>query len=264
MFQSELIVDNKYSGLNPVQFGMEDCKKSQSFGPAVRTYWLFHYIRKGCGTFNIDGQTLHVHQGEIFVIPPFIQTYYEADKNTPWEYTWIGFTSGELFLNKLPHIIRVTNAGKIFEEMLKCSEMTNGKSAFLSAKLWELFSFILEESTQKEPGYIELALNKMNSEYMNDIHIEDIAANLHIDRSYLCAIFHKAIGVSPKEYLSNLRLSKATELMTIYGQTPSTAAISTGYSNISVFSKMFKKKYGVSPREYIYSNKSALNQTDNN
>lgn len=48
----------------------------------------------------------------------------------------------------------------------------------------------------------------------------------------------------------NLRMEKAAELMTVYGEKPSTAGASVGYPDIYHFSKMFKKHFGVSPREY--------------
>ena len=40
----ETIMDMGYGGMNPVQLGYEDCEPSHSFGPAVREYWLLHYV----------------------------------------------------------------------------------------------------------------------------------------------------------------------------------------------------------------------------
>lgn len=254
MFHAEVIVDQKYFGLNPVQFGHEDCKPGHSFGPFVRTHWLLHYVQSGKGIFEREGKKYKVSEGDIFVIPPYKQTYYEADLKQPWEYTWIGFTSGELFLNTLPAVIRIQSAEKIFREMSQCANLGAGKSAFLSSKLWELFSFYLEGKPEEEPDYVKYALNRIQTEYMNGIKIESIASELHIDRSYLSTLFSRYMGVSIKDYLTDLRLNKAAELMKEYGQSPSSAAFSTGYSDIYNFSKMFKKKFGVSPRNFMKGN----------
>ena len=89
----EIIIDCGYNGLNPMQFGYQHCEKSHSFGPAVRNHWLLHYVVSGCGIFNISGKTHHIKAGDMFCIPPFVETYYEADCQNPWYYIWIGFTT---------------------------------------------------------------------------------------------------------------------------------------------------------------------------
>ena len=82
----EWIVNEHLPGLNPVQFGSERCAPSHAFGPAVRTHWLLHYVISGQGRFTREGETHPVHAGNIFVIPPYLETYYQADAQTPWHY----------------------------------------------------------------------------------------------------------------------------------------------------------------------------------
>ena len=86
--------------------------------------------------------------------------------------------------------------------------------------------------------------------YINGITIQQVADRLNINRSYLSDLFKKRMGISPQKYLIQLRLEKAAELLTVYGQSPSTAGISVGYPDLYHFSKIFKKHFGVSPREY--------------
>lgn len=253
MNHSEIIIDCHYGGLNPVQFGYETCQPAHSFGPAVRTHWLLHYVASGFGKFTREGVTYRVGSGQIFVIPPFLETYYEADRERPWQYMWIGFTTEE----KLPEVfsqpvIACPGVGDVFNEMMSCSSMENGRSAFLSGCLWKLVAVLLEKGKPKA-DYIDKALNCMHSEYSRGITIREIADRLGLDRSYFSTAFSKRIGVSPSEYLINLRLAKAAELMRIYKERPSTAAISVGYDDPYHFSKIFKKRFGMSPREYIRS-----------
>ena len=86
---------------------------------------------------------------------------------------------------------------------------------------------------------------------MTPISIEDIAQRLNLVRSYFSSIFQKQIGVTPIQYLINLRLEKANELMVQHHLAPSAVAAAVGYTDISHFSKSFKQKYGKSPRNYI-------------
>ena len=258
MIYTEIITDHHYGGLNPVQFGHQNCDAGHSFGPAVRTHWLLHYVISGFGTFEREGTIYKVGPGQMFVIPPYLETYYEADGQKPWKYIWIGFTTKE----ELPEILRQAvvscpAAGSIFDEMISCSKMENGRSAFLSGCLWKLMGMLLEQ-TNTSQDYIDKALAFMHSEYINHISIQEISDRLGLDRSYFYKLFMERTGTSPSEYLIRLRLKKAAELMTVYGERPSIAAFSVGYEDLVNFSKMFKKYYGMSPRNYIKQWKSDL------
>ncbi len=249
MQHNVIVTDEGYHGLNPMQFGFHSCEKSHSFGPAVRTYWLIHFVVSGYGTFHKDGNIYHIKPGEMFVIPPFEETYYEADSQNPWSYIWIGFTSDSQLPVTLKDVIYIPEAIPIFDKMKNSTEKSNGRSAFLAAKLWELFALLLEQKKPSE-NYIEKALDCIHSEYMNPLTVEDIAARLNLDRSYFSTLFKKTVGISPKKYLLNYRMKLAASLLTDKGKSVSVTAYSVGYSDVFVFSKMFKRHFGISPTEY--------------
>lgn len=246
----EIIIDQGYEGFNPVCFGSETCRPGHYYGPAVRTYWLLHYVVKGFGTFERDGKTHRVKPGEIFVIPPYEETYYQADEERPWRYIWIGFTATQPLPSVfLQAVIRCSGVGAVFEGMHRCHEMGNGCSAFLAGKLWELIAVLLDQSVP-EADYVDRALNCMNAEYATGITVQEIADRLNLDRSYFSTIFKEKMEISPRDYLKNLRLQRAAELILRHGVSPSTAGVSVGYGDIYHFSKAFKQHFGQSPRSY--------------
>ena len=252
MQYTELLINRNYDGFNVVDFGHHDCKPFHSFGPAVRPYWLLHYVTTGFGRFEKEGRVYNLQPGQIFVIPPYVTTYYEADGKKPWNYIWIGFTADSELPMSLPDIITAPELGALFESMKQSSKLSNGKEAFLSAKVWELFSILLEQSKYVD-DWVDAALNYINNSYHNKISITDIADKVGFERSYFSSAFKGKIGTSPKQYLLKLRMEKAAILMKSNGVKPSVAAASVGYDDIFVFSKAFKKHFGVSPRAY-YSN----------
>ena len=117
----------------------------------------------GFGRFERDGISYSVKPGDIFVIPPYEKTYYEADQKKPWRYIWIGFTTDQSVPEQLlKPIIHCPSAGKIFEEMLQCEKMENGRTAFLCAKLWEFFSILLDNA-KSDTDYVQKAINCINA-----------------------------------------------------------------------------------------------------
>ena len=246
----EAIVDSNPSLPKPVQYGHQKCPPLWSHGPAVRTFWLLHYVLSGKGVFLRDGVLNEVNAGDIFVIPPYQETFYQADENDPWHYIWIGFSPDEHTEDVFSSpVIHRPEAEEIFRQMRRCETMEGGKSAFLRSKIWELSSLLMEEKSPL-PSYVEKALAFFHSEYANRITVSDAARHLNLNRSYFTTVFKQELGISPMEYLLNLRLQKAAELMQNHKVPPTVAAISSGFQDYCNFSKAFKKKYGVSPRAF--------------
>ncbi len=242
--------NKKYLDFNPILFGHELCEKSHSFGPAVRTYWCLHFVVSGKGKFIIEGREYIVRRDEIFVIPPFVETYYEADAQSPWEYIWIGFEANKLPFD-LKDILYCPKARGLFEKIKFAEMRTNGRVEFLCAAIFELFSILLESETESDVDYIKTAVHIIHTEYVNGITVRDIAKRLNLERTYFSNLFTKEMGISPKRYLTNFRMKQAVLFMTKYHYSVTITALSVGYSDVYNFSKAFKSRYGVSPTEYI-------------
>ena len=63
--------------------------------------------------------------------------------------------------------------------------------------------------------------------------------------------FKKYIGVSCLEYIKNLRLEKAASRLAQGGRSVLDVSMSCGFSNLSYFYREFKKKYGMTPKQFI-------------
>jgi AraC-like DNA-binding protein len=118
--------------------------------------------------------------------------------------------------------------------------------------LWELFSLLSEEGTNKSDkyGYVEKALEFIHANYMQDISVEKISQLLNLDRTYFSVIFKKETGISHKQYLINYRMNIAATLLVKNNFSISVIANSVGYSDSFTFSKIFKRYFGTSPSSY--------------
>lgn len=86
--------------------------------------------------------------------------------------------------------------------------------------------------------------------YREKIKINELADYIGVNRSYLTSSFKKAIGCSPQEYLVNLRMEKAREMLRNTDMQINAIAAAVGYQDQLAFSKIFKQHFGASPKAY--------------
>lgn len=257
------------SDLIMYQCGTQKCKPGHYYGPAVRDCFLIHYIFRGRGIFQVGGKTYNLTGGQGFLICPGIVTYYQADLNDPWHYSWIGFNglNAECFLKKAGLSIdnpiftyRKDNfIENCFKQMLESGKMSKSKEIRLLGLLYLFLSRLIEENKQplapekdsrKKDQYIKNIVEFIEVNYPRKISIREIARYVGLDRSYMGAIFKEHFNMSPQDYLINFRLDKACDLMKNPSLSIGAISRSVGYDDPLLFSKMFKKAKGMSPRAY--------------
>lgn len=71
-----------------------------------------------------------------------------------------------------------------------------------------------------------------------------------INRSYLYTLFQNYLGMSPQQFLTTFRITKARELLESTNYPIESIALSCGYSDALVFTKAFHAMKGMSPSKY--------------
>lgn len=153
--------------------------------------------------------------------------------------TAINKTEGELFGDM-----------KIYLELISCRDAEELKS-----KLTYFITIIIQSITSTQKNLADSVANRMISyienNYANDISLFTLSDYLNVSQSYASKIFKQQTGENFKDYLSNIRLKKALELMQ---KNPymkiSEIAKSIGYTSATM-TRAFTKKYGKSPSDYI-------------
>ncbi|AQR93550.1 AraC family transcriptional regulator [Clostridium saccharoperbutylacetonicum] len=249
------------------QCGMEKCKKSHSYGPAIRDHYLIHFVLEGSGIFYVDGKSYKIKANQGFLICPNIVTYYEADKEEPWIYTWVGFKGikAEKYLklanldqeNPIFECTEVAFVQECFENMRKSTELKYGRELRLQGLLIMFLSELIEEagknviiSSNYKEMYIKKSLQFVEINYSSKISISEMAKSVGLNKNYFSTFFRENIGVSPQQYIIKYRINKACELMSNQGLTIGDISRSVGYDDTLGFSKIFKKEKGISPKKY--------------
>ncbi|REE90635.1 two-component system response regulator YesN [Paenibacillus taihuensis] len=120
--------------------------------------------------------------------------------------------------------------------------------------LEELASFAIarmkRSRTSGGAAVVETVRQYIDSQYMNEISLSMLADRFHINTTYLSELFKKQIGTTFSDYLIQVRIGKAEELLADPNLRLADIAELVGFANSSYLSSVFKKMYGVSPNEY--------------
>lgn len=97
---------------------------------------------------------------------------------------------------------------------------------------------------------VRLALNHIRTNYSQSLSLEQVAAEVHLTPEYFSRIFKEEMGVTFVNYLTDVRLRHSVQMLETTALRVQDVAQAVGYPNVSYFSTIFKKKYGMSPYEY--------------
>ena len=129
-------------------------------------------------------------------------------------------------------------------------------------------SFILMTSYVKPQTNIDYSnhIVKATKEYLEnhyaeEISLEDVAEQVNISPQYFSKLIKKTTGFNFIDWLSMLRVKKAKELLTNSNLTVKEVCFMVGYKDPNYFSRIFKKRIGITPSEYVktssyFNNKS--------
>lgn len=267
----ELIYANKQNhiDLDVFECGTQICEPGHSFGPSIRTYYLIHYIHSGKGIFELDKKTYQLSEGQAFLICPNILAHYKSDMEDPWYYSWVVFhgTKAEYYLKQAD----ITAENPVFEfkdrafvkeccdKMLEAKQLGTGRDTFLLGLLYLLLSHHtecfskhshIEKGDHRKAMYIRKAISFIEMNFHNKINISDISRHVGLDMKYFCTLFSEQTKTSPYRYLIDIRLDKACTLLQNPLLSIGDISHAVGYEDQLMFSKIFKKYKGVSPRKY--------------
>lgn len=166
--------------------------------------------------------------------------------------------NGLFFLDEIfrfPSIIAPQSSGKwnkVFDGMAGtdniCDKKIFGYELIkLLINCGELTNFSSNEEISRICRYI-------HDNYSKDIKVCELAELACMSESNFYAVFKKHTGVSPVVYMNNCRIAAATQLLLYSHKKINEIAVEVGIFDPYYFSRIFRQKYGVSPREYRRQN----------
>lgn len=109
-------------------------------------------------------------------------------------------------------------------------------------------SFIINDPSENR---LEQVIHRMLSEYRHPWRVEDLSELLNVSPSYLNKLCRRTYGMSPIDMLINHRINIAKRYLLLPGAKVGVVCEAVGFSDVYYFSRVFKKRCGVTPTEYM-------------
>jgi AraC-like DNA-binding protein len=235
------------------------------------------FVLSGDGKYRIEEELYEVTEGDLIIFNPGVrhQAIFMKEAQIPTTEFFVGFSDIHIEgceKNYFPlpgkQLIYHT-AGELRQKLFRIAAAMEAENAMrkeglyymLKAYLMQMLIVVLREGiTQNNPQpgrafesvnrkhVVEQIVNYFEDHYNQKISLDQIAENMYLSPFYISKIFKSEVGDTPIRHLINIRLEKAKELL-MNGTTQSIqeVAAQVGYDDAYHFSKLFKKRFGVSP-----------------
>ena len=224
------------------------------------------YILSGSVSFSRKGYRKLVVQKDAVVVIPKGASYvlrYEAEST---EFCLVDFdvlSQTDESLTLTDGIIHIPNMSRLSELFGKLRSYSLDESSFSFFKRRELFYKLLSEifcgegirpeSLHGKYASIIPGLNLLQTRYLEDIPVTELAAASHLSVSSFRRIFTEYCGASPIQYRNLLRVRRAMALLAEGHLTVREVSEASGFENEGYFFRYFKKITGETPNQYRYS-----------
>ena len=227
------------------------------------------YVDQGALHSVADGQDLLLKQGDLVIYGPGQWHMQYADIGVAPRFVTISFELHGMEMAPLMNrkFTAPQNVVTLLQNMLREQErMDVYSNEIILSQLNLLLLLLLRETASPRGGKLQTS-NAIHSE--NEIirqaqqyissHIREklsvplVARQVDVSPSYLTALFHKNLQISPGEYIRRIKLQESKQMIRENNLNFTEIAAELQYSTVHHFSRQFKEKFGITPTEYAKS-----------
>ena len=227
-------------------------KPAFHFGEHTHNAWEISYYNHGTGINTINGVKYRFSKGTVICQPPGLP--HSEDSAKGYKNYFFSIDNVDFPADK-PIIFKDTVNNDFFNVLhqLYYENLLDGHE-----KISEALCFVLEEyirininKDEDDAPYVEQLRHTLMSNLSNpDFSVSDEMSKYPLSVNYLRDLFTENVGMSPKQFLQNIRIEQAEKLFRSSSLSVSDVSMMCGFADPYYFSRFFKKKTGVSPSDY--------------
>jgi len=258
----------------------------ENFPKHWHDHYELEYIASGKGYHIINGTKHQIKPGNLHLITP--TDFHEIVATEPIDVIKINYQEHDVdpfILNTLAGLSNNKNLHFENEErelFYSLFLMTMQNSCYLTESVYHLSSArkmlecillnTIKHLTQKHVSHATLTgakdidfqhiLAYINKNFTQKINLNMVAEYSHFSPNYLSKLFHRNMGVTFKEYITQQRMNYASKMLLNTSASITDICYEAGFGTLSNFTKEFKRLYSISPSEYRAENKSHKSKND--
>ena len=227
------------------------------------------YVDQGSLHSVADGQDLLLKQGDMVLYGPNQWHMQYADIGVAPRYVTVTFEASGLDVDALANrkFTVPQQAVALLQQMLRERDRMDEHSGDMIISQLTMLLISLKRQTEAKSEAKLQTSNSIHSE--NEIirraqiyissHIREklsvpvVARQVDVSPSYLTALFHKNLQISPGEYIRRIKLQESKQMIRETNLNFTEIAAALQYSTVHHFSRQFKEKFGITPTEYAKS-----------
>lgn len=220
-----------------------------------------HYVIAGRGSFELRGESLVVRAGDFFYTRPgTMHRMVVPDGEYLLQYIAFLALDPQHDAGLADDLEALLGEGRIrrlgdryhalFAQMSRQSLSIDSRQQRAASARMAGFLYDLMVDTPTASGShpaVEQALEFMRSHVAEAYGLDDVVADLGLEKSYFIRLFKKSIGVSPMKYAMNLKMSAASDLLRTTREPLAAVAARVGFDDEYHFAKRFKQWSGTAP-----------------
>ena len=226
------------------------------------------YVDQGTMHSVADGQDLLLEQGDMVLYGPGQWHMQYSDMGVAPRYVTISFDVSGLDISSLTNrkFRSPQKAIALLQQMLHEQEKMNQSAndmiiSLLTTMLITLLRTAQQPSDRIQPLHcvnneneiIRRAQQYISQHVREKMSVTQVAKMTDVSTSYLTALFHKHLQISPGEYIRRIKLQESKQMIREGNRNFTEIAAALQYSTIHHFSRQFKEKFGITPSEYAKS-----------
>jgi len=226
-----------------------------------RNDYYIIYMLSGSMHIYIDNKISSIHSGQMVIIKPHTDYMYESLSAENIEYLWIHFSGRNAQKTLSEFNLKTDNVvtsgvhtslvdcwKRLFYEFALNDEYFNDVSVCILKEILASFSRYINHTSSgrrflKSIFYIHEHFNEALS-------VSALADMEGVSKTYYRSKFKEITGISPKEYIIQRRIEFACTILEDTDKNIEETAEAVGYSDVYYFSRLFKKKTGITPGKY--------------
>lgn len=116
--------------------------------------------------------------------------------------------------------------------------------------LYGLMHTYYSQMGQGQASHVQKAIAYMESGLAQEISLQQVAGQIHLHPGHLSELFKKETGTTFGDFVTNMRIRRAMEMLAVSPAKVSEVAAMSGYEDVKYFSRLFKKHTGKTPSEF--------------